>query len=40
MPAWLESGTPGFDAGLAALLARHGGSTQQVDVVVEAAPRR
>lgn len=34
MPAWLESGTPDFDAGLAALLARHGGSTQQVDVVV------
>ncbi|MBU6156091.1 MAG: histidinol dehydrogenase [Alphaproteobacteria bacterium] len=34
MPAWLESSTPGFDASLAKLLARHGGSTQQVDVVV------
>lgn len=34
MPAWLECGTPGFDASLAKLLARHGGSTQQVAVIV------
>jgi len=34
MPAWLESSTPGFDESLDRLLVRHGGSTQQVDVIV------
>ena len=34
MPAWLESGTPGFSAGLDALLARHSGTTGRVDAIV------
>jgi histidinol dehydrogenase len=34
MPAWLESGTPGFNSGLDALLARQSGTTAQVDTIV------
>lgn len=34
MPAWLESGTLGFDAELASLLARQAGSTARVDMIV------